>query len=84
MMKTEQSLYIKGASEKFDFSKITKSKLKTKWFYLCAMVGKGFKELEKISNYAKKNNIKVAFNPSSYLAEKGKKYLSKVLKIQIY
>ncbi|PLW80335.1 carbohydrate kinase family protein [Candidatus Woesearchaeota archaeon] len=70
----------KGASQKFDFDKIPKSRLKTKWFYLCAMVDKGFKQLEKISEYANKNNISVAFNPSSYIASKGKRYLSKILK----
>jgi sugar/nucleoside kinase (ribokinase family) len=43
------------------------------------MVDESFKELEKITIYAKKNKIKVIFNPSSYLAEKGIDYLRKVL-----
>lgn len=72
-------LVYKGASEKFKFEQIKKSKLKTKWFYLCAMINGGFKQLEKIASYAKKNDIKVAFNPSSYLAKKGKKYLKKII-----
>jgi ribokinase len=72
-------LVYKGASEKFKFEKIGKSKLKTRWFYLCAMINNGFKELEKIAIYAKENNIKVAFNPSSYLATKGSRYLKKII-----
>lgn len=72
-------LVYKGSSEKFEFDNIPKTKLKTKWFYLCAMVGKGYKQLEKIAKYASENDIKIAFNPSNYLAEKGSKYLEKVL-----
>ncbi|OVE74710.1 hypothetical protein BVX95_01395 [archaeon D22] len=73
-------LVYKGASERFKLSKSKQKELSAKWFYFCAMVGDAYKELEKLSTYAKKNNIKIAFNPSSYLAEKGKKYLSKILK----
>lgn len=73
-------LTFKGCNNDFKFSEINKKFLDTKWFYLCAMVDKSFKELEKICDYAKNNNIKVMFNPSSYLAEKGIEYLSNVLK----
>ncbi len=73
-------LTYKGCNNCFKFSAIDKKKVKAKWFYLCAMVGESFKELEKIVSYAKKNNIKVMFNPSSYLAEKGIEYLKKVLR----
>lgn len=73
-------LVYKGASEKFDFDAV-KKKPKAKWFYLCAMIDKGYKQLEKISEYAHQNNIKIAFNPSSYLAKKGSKYLQKIIKI---
>lgn len=73
-------LTYKGCNNDFKFSEIDKRNLKAKWFYCCAMVEKSFKELEKVAIYAKKNNIKVMFNPSSYLADKGIKYLSKILK----
>ncbi len=72
-------LVYKDASEKFSFAKIKKSMLKAKWFYLCAMVDKEYRELEKIAAFAKKNKIKIAFNPSSYLAQKGFSYLKKVI-----
>jgi len=43
------------------------------------MVSDSFKALEKLAEFAEKNKIKIAFNPSTYLAEKGKNYLKKIL-----
>ena len=73
-------LAYKGSNDDLRWSDINESKLKTKWIYLCSLMGKSYEVLEKISSYAKKKNIKVAFNPSSYLARKGKRFLSNVLK----
>ena len=50
-------------------------KLKAKWLYISSMIGKSFETAEKIVNFAKKNKIKYAFNPSTYLAKKGTKHL---------
>ncbi len=72
-------LTYKGANNKLKFSSIKQKKLKTKWFYFSSMVSESFKTLEKLVEFAKKNNIKIAFNPSTYLAEKGKGYLKKIL-----
>ncbi|NQV08499.1 carbohydrate kinase family protein [Candidatus Woesearchaeota archaeon] len=72
-------LVYKGCNDNLKFSEINKKKLKTKWFYFSSMLKESFKTLEKLADYAEKNNIKIAFNPSSYLAEKGKNYLKKVL-----
>ena len=36
--------------------------------------------MEKLASYASKNNIKIAFNISPYLAKKGKKFLGNILK----
>ncbi|MBR9676341.1 carbohydrate kinase family protein [Candidatus Woesearchaeota archaeon] len=74
-------LVYKGASNKLRFDKVNKTRLKAKWFYLCAMVGDAYVELEKIALFAKSKGSKIAFNPSSYLALKGGEYLKKVLKI---
>lgn len=71
-------LVYKGASSDFRFNNINKAKLTTKWFYFCSMA-ETFKELESIAQFAQRHNIKMAFNPSEYLVQKGKKYLSKVL-----
>lgn len=73
-------LAFKGSNNKLRWEEINKSQLKTKWFYCSSMVGESFKTLEKLVIFAKKNNIKVAFNPSSYLAKKGVSLLKKVIK----
>ena len=72
-------LTFKGLNDKLKFSEIDLKKLKTKWFYFSSMMNESFRTLEKLSFYARKNNIKVVFNPSSYLAEKGKDYLKTIL-----
>ncbi|MBS3119363.1 carbohydrate kinase family protein [Candidatus Woesearchaeota archaeon] len=73
-------LTYKGQSNKLKFSDINASKLNTRWFYLGTMTGASFRCLEEFCAYASKNNALVAFNPSTYLAEKGLRFLSKVLK----
>ncbi len=70
----------KGAINKLRFNELNLKKLKTTWFYFSSMVDESFKVLEDLADFAKKNNIKIAFNPSSYLAEKGSQYLSHLLK----
>lgn len=72
-------LAFKGQNDKFKFNEIPLKKLRAKWFYFSSMMDESFKTLEKLSFFAKKNNIKVAFNASSYLAEKGKSYLRNLL-----
>jgi ribokinase len=73
-------LAYKGASHDFRFSMINKRELCTNWFYFSSMTGHAYKELEKLADFASKNNIKIVFNPSCYLAEKGFKYLRKLLR----
>lgn len=68
-----------GANKNLEFSKINLGRIKTKWFYFSSMIDKSFKTLEKLSDYAKKQKIKVAFNTGSYLVSRGKKFLSKLL-----
>lgn len=72
-------LNYKNASKHLRFDKIPKSNLKTKWFYFSSLVDESYKCLEDISEYARKNNSKILFNPSYYIAEKGEKYLAKLL-----
>jgi ribokinase len=73
-------LTYKGANNYLDYKEIDKKNLKTNWFYFSSMVEKSYETLEKLSDYAKENNIRIAFNPSNYLAEKGKDFLSNLLK----
>ncbi len=70
-------LVYKDASEKLNYAHLDKEKLMSRWFYFCAI---DVKLLEKLSDYAVKKGIKVAFNPSNYLASKGSDSLKKILK----
>ncbi len=72
-------LAYKGVNNQLKFSQINLSKLKTKWFYFCAMEGESFKTLEKLADYAKRKKIKVMFNPSSYLAKEGMSHLKRII-----
>src|SRR3989344_679630 len=73
-------LTYKGANDEFLSTDVNPSKLRTKWFYFSAMIGKSYEALERLALFAKKNQIQVAFNPSSYLAIKGKHFLGSLLK----
>ena len=44
------------------------------------MVGQSFKTIKRLADYAAKHKIKIAFNTSPYVAEKGASYLSSILK----
>src|SRR3989338_8656902 len=69
----------KGVNDELKIKDIHFKKLKTRWFYFSAMMGESFHTLERIAEFARQKNIKVAFNPSTYLAEKGKNHLKQIL-----
>ena len=73
-------LTFRGSNNDLKSNEINFKKLKTRWFYFSSMMGTSFKTLENITRYAEKNNIKIAFNISSYLAKKGPSYLGSILK----
>lgn len=76
----DRIIYVhKGSSEDLKTKDIPKT-LSTKWFYLGTLVGKSFPLLIRLSKYAKKNNIKILFNPSAYLAKQGLRRLKPILK----
>lgn len=72
-------LTFKGSNNCLMYKEIDLSKLKTKWFYFSTMMGQSFKTLKKLAAYAKRNNIRVAFNVSPYLAKKGLNYINPIL-----
>jgi ribokinase len=72
-------LTYRGENNELDFKDINKNKLKAKWLYFSAMLDKSFKAQEQIAKFAEKNGIKVAFNASQYLAEKGARFLKEIL-----
>jgi ribokinase len=69
----------KGVNNDIRMSDVKLKDIKTRWFYFSSMLGESFKTMEKLCDFARKNNIRVAFNPSSYLAKMGIKYLKRVL-----
>ena len=72
-------LAYKGINDELGIKDVPFKKLKTRWFYFSAMMGESFHTLEKVAEFAQKNKIKIAFNPSAYLAEKGSRYLRNIL-----
>ena len=70
----------KGSNDDLGWNEVKASKIKAKWLYCSSMVGKSFKTLEKVVAFAQKNRIKVAFNPSSYLAKRGASFLKSIIK----
>lgn len=76
----DRIIYVhKGASEDLSTDDFKKTQLNFKWIYLASLLGKSFQTAKKIAEHAKRKNIKVLFNPSLYLAGKGKSYLKTVL-----
>lgn len=73
-------LAYKGSNDGIIEKDIKFSKINTKWLYLGSMMGKAYHTSEKVAAYAARKGIKVAFNPSAYLAKKGKGFLGKMLK----
>ena len=72
-------LTYKGVNDKLSYDEIPHNKLKTKWFYFSAMLEESFHTLERLAEFAQQNKIKVAFNPSTYLAEKGSSHLKHII-----
>lgn len=58
----------KGCNDDLSYRKIKIPE--TRWFYFSSMMNKSFNTLKKMSYYANIHNIKIAFNPSLYLAKK--------------
>ncbi|OYT34843.1 MAG: hypothetical protein B6U87_01360 [Candidatus Aenigmarchaeota archaeon ex4484_52] len=73
-------LTYKGASNKLKIKEINLSKLKTKWLYFTSMMQDSFETQIKLSDFAKKNNIGLCFNPSYYQIKEYKKELYKMIK----
>ncbi len=73
-------LTFKAASDNLKFNEINLKQLNTKWFYFTSLGGESFETQKKIAIHAKKNNVKLAYNPSSYHTKNGAKFLEPILK----
>lgn len=70
----------KGASDHLKYNEISLNKIKTRWIYMATMMKESFKTCENIAKFAKQKGIFILFNPSTYLAAKGKQYLKNILR----
>ena len=69
----------KGASSDLSLNDFKKSQLSARWIYMASLMDKSFQTAKKIVLHAKKNKINLLFNPSLYLAKKGKAQLKSIL-----
>lgn len=70
----------KGANNNLLFSELNTKKIKSNWYYFSSMMGKSLKTLERLTKFASKNKINIAFNPSSYLIKENIVDVKKILK----
>lgn len=73
-------LNFRGSNDEMDFKEMPLSRIRAKWLLFTAMMGKSFKAQEKLTNYAKKHGIKIAYVLNPSLAKKGKRYVSGIMK----
>ncbi|MBW2989334.1 carbohydrate kinase family protein [Candidatus Woesearchaeota archaeon] len=73
-------LAFKGSNNDLKIDELNIRKIDAKWFYFSTMMGESFKTLKKLAKIAEKKKIKIAFNASQYLAEKGISYSKDILK----
>lgn len=66
----------KGASTDLSVKDYKQSQFRTKWVYLATLTGKSF---QVASHLSRLQNTSLLFNPSLYLAQKGKTYLKNIL-----
>ncbi len=72
-------LTYKGPSNDLKFADVKLNELKTKWIYFASSMGKSLKTQKKLVKFARKNNIKIAFNPSEYEVKLGIRKLKPIL-----
>ncbi|MBI2573347.1 carbohydrate kinase family protein [Candidatus Woesearchaeota archaeon] len=71
----------KGASNDLQVKDFALTTLNPKWFYLGTLMEKSFVTAKVIARYAHKNKIKLLYNPSTYLAQKGISYSRDILNV---
>jgi ribokinase len=72
-------LTYKGSNDDLEIKDINYEYLNAQWFYFSSMMGEAFDTQKHIAEYAKSKGIKIAFNPSKYLTEKGLDYLKPII-----
>ena len=72
-------LTYKGINDELKNEDVPYRKIKTRWFYFSAMMEESFHTMERLAEFAQQHKIKIAFNTSTYLAEKGSMHLKNIL-----
>ena len=72
-------LTYKEKSNDILLSDINLKNLKTNWFYFSAADENSLNTQKALALYASKNNIRLAYNPASYLTKKGAAHIKKIL-----
>jgi len=70
----------KGCNNNLKVNDFRFENINSKWIYMSSMIKDSFNTQKIIVEYAKKNNIKIAYNPSLYLTRKGTRPLRSILK----
>ncbi|PIN89418.1 hypothetical protein COU60_03415 [Candidatus Pacearchaeota archaeon CG10_big_fil_rev_8_21_14_0_10_34_76] len=73
-------LTYKGASNLLKYDEIKLGKMNSKWVHISSLAGDSFASQKKFVDFAKRNGMKVSFNPSSYQIRKGIEPLRKMLR----
>jgi ribokinase len=79
MGKDRAILVYKGASSYLHPEEVRSINKDAAWFYFSSMMGASLKTLNTLANYAKRNRIRVFFNPSSYTIERCRKEMDNIL-----
>ena len=76
----DRIIYVhKGASQNLSLRDCPRKSINGKWLYLASVVGTSLETAKKLVSIAHKQGMQVLFNPSLYLAQKGKKALAPLL-----
>ena len=73
-------LTYKGVSNSLSYNELNLKNLDSKWFHFTSLSGESFETQKKLVDYAKKKNIRISYNPSSYQLKSGFNYISKIIK----
>lgn len=72
-------LVYKGASSYLHPEEVRGIDKDADWYYFSSMMGASLNTLKKLANYARKNSIRVFFNPSSYTIKRCRKEMDSIL-----
>ena len=73
-------LTYKGCNNDLRFDELDMDELETDWFFFTTMMEESFRTMKILSKKLDEQDVKIAFNPSSYLATKGFEKCEPILK----